>query len=162
LKPAYLALITFVAFAFILAAALGAIEDNKKTGTSHIAQEQAPDAAEIKTAKSGEPETVSQTPEFEAQCENGLEQKCTLGNECEEGLKCALESACEGMQKCSDGRWGSCILKKECRAGQEALCTIDECKFGIRICNKCSKWGECVEKSGATNCPDNADVADAT
>lgn len=65
-------------------------------------------------------------PVLPSQCEPGGQEACITGG------------GCEGVRLCANGRLGNCIIpKQECVPGSRVGCTIDECTFGFRVCNKC-------------------------
>lgn len=74
-------------------------------------------------------------------------QKEQLNFECVENqtMECEL-NGCEGIKICLNGKWSPCRITMECVPGQTIGCHYDQCRYGIRTCDRCGKWGPCKLK----------------
>ena len=52
-------------------------------------------------------------------------------------------NGCNGTKECINGRWTHCKVISECIPGETEGCHYDQCRYGIKTCNDCGKWGPC-------------------
>ena len=73
-----------------------------------------------------------------AECENGAVSDCEA-------------DGCPGKKVCQEGFFSDCnIGRKICVPGQRIGCSIDGCRFGYTVCNKCgSGFGGCVGENAS-------------
>jgi len=66
-------------------------------------------------------------------------------------VKNCISHNCTGSMACKSGKWSTCIADEwECRPGQITACSLNSCQFGVKICDSCGKYGQCVPKEQET------------
>jgi len=89
--------------------------------------------------------SLPQTPEFAPTLipfGSSGEPECISG----EKISCTGEFNCPGTRTCTHGSWGSCIVPSECEPGETQFCEAGTCENGLKTCDSCGKWGECIPR----------------
>lgn len=84
--------------------------------------------------------SIPQEPEQEAEPEK---------KECNEGeTRNCMRGPCEGIKKCINGTWGSCIIERICEPGEVVPCIINHCASAYKVCNDCGTgYGPCTGRN---------------
>ena len=69
--------------------------------------------------------------------------------ECAEGKTepCFTSEGCRGTKACSLGRWTECLRSTECTPWEKEYCTYTTCLVGVRTCDECGYWGQCLPRN---------------